>query len=223
MDEQSIFTPKSGLVRSPIILQSGKQTPEPPMIPPKTRSPKTMVASPSYNVPTNNSFDVLLNNKSNGDGVTHNVAIASASGKMQRQRKVNIPPFVFTSATDFKSGLDIVYKHAKGNHYIKYMRVGTKIQVDSMESYVAIDKEMSKAKLKYFTHDLIVVRPAKFVINGLHLIPIDELEHELKINGLEPSNIQCVSVKKPRFDSEHIYSEYGTKNKIYKPCLNYVV
>lgn len=62
-----------------------------------------------------------------------------------------------------------------------------------MESYVAIDKEMSEAKLKYFTHDIMTERPAKFVINGLHQMPSNELEAELKKNGLEPLNIQCVS------------------------------
>lgn len=103
-----------------------------------------------------------------------------------RKPKINVPPLVFTSATDFKSGLDIVYKYSKSQHYIKYMRIGTKIQVDSMESYVAIDKEMSSAKLKYFTHDLMVERPVKYAINGLQLIPIEELELELKNNGLEP-------------------------------------
>lgn len=46
---------------------------------------------------------------------------------------------MFTSATyiDFKIGFDIVHinKHALSKHYIKYLRVGTKIQVESLDSY----------------------------------------------------------------------------------------
>lgn len=202
MSQDNVFTPSKSLVRSP---KMGKRNMV-PSIPAEQQSEINTINSNnklSYNVNTDNKFDALASvSHMNSDDV---VATASADTKMQRQAKVNIPPFVFTSATDFKSGLDIVYKHAKGKHFIKYMRVGTKIIVDSMESYVAIDKEMSIAKIKYFTHDLMVERPAKFVINGLHLMETQDLETELKRNGLEPLQIQCVAVKKPRFDREHIY------------------
>lgn len=200
---EDLFTPSKNLLRSPILAKRSV-APKPPG-PPTSSSNDNITSKLSYNIITNNKFDALANsNNVNGDGTPHNAAVAGSS-KVQRQPKVNIPPFVFTSATDFKSGLDIVYKHATDKHFIKYMRVGTKVQVDSMESYIAIDKEMSEAKLKYFTHDLMTERPAKFVINGLHQMPSNELETELKNNGLEPLNIQCVSVKKPRFDREHIY------------------
>lgn len=199
---EDIFTPSKSLIRSPKL---GKRTlaPKPPG---PTLSSNDNSSKLSYNVNTKNKFDALATSSNASDDRTpHNAALAGSNNKVQRQPKVNIPPFVFTSATDFKSGLDIVYKHASDKHFIKYMRVGTKIQVETMDSYVAIDKEMSEAKLKFFTHDLMAERPAKFIINGLHQMPSNELEAELKINGLEPLNIQCVSVKKPRFDREHIY------------------
>lgn len=195
-------TPVKALLGSPTLNRKNMAPP----LPTGLQAPTSSVncnSNLSYNVIIDNKFASLASTSNSNS--TLNPTSSGASVNKQRQPKVNIPPFVFTSAADFKLGLDIVYKHAKNNHYIKYMRVGSKIQVDSMVAYVAIDKEMSLAKLKYFTHDLMAVRPTKFVINGLHEMPINEMDTVLRSNGLDPLNIQCVSVKKPRFDREHIY------------------
>lgn len=62
-----------------------------------------------------------------------------------------------------------MHKHAQllGKHFIKYMRVGTKIQVDALDSYIAIDKEMMEKQIKYFSPDLMVAKPNRYVLYGL--------------------------------------------------------
>lgn len=124
-----------------VLLRSPKLNPK-NMAPP----PPTGLQAPTSSVNTNSklSYNVSTDNKFASNSDTALKAPGSIANK-QRQPKMNIPPFVFTSAGDIKLGKDIVYKHAQANHYIKYMRVGSKIQVDSMVAYLAylaIDKEM---------------------------------------------------------------------------------
>lgn len=210
--QSNVFVPVRKLARSPtrILIAPVVVTQDPPIassstpppIPPKMNSPKPNTLPPStiYGVKTHNSFAALEtahNDKSVNEAV--------AGKNSQRNHKQVVPPFVFTSAIDFKSGLDIVHKHALSKYFIKYMRVGTKIQVETLDTYIAIDKEMSAAKIKYFTHDLMVEQPNKYVLYGLPKVENDDVLEELKINGLEPSNIYCVSAKQQRFVDEHIY------------------
>lgn len=198
MPNRNIFTPSRKLARSP-----DRNSASSPRV---SDAPEILHHSDaSYSVTTRNSFDVLATASECAKAVNSTHHASSAGDKPQRKQKINIPPFVFTSAAEFKCGLDIVYKHAKANHYIKYMRVGTKIQVTTMESYIDIDKEMSLLKIKYFTHDLMPERANKFVLNGLPYMEINELKAEIESNGLEPLNIQSVSAKNPRYDKEHIY------------------
>lgn len=209
--QKNIFVPARSLARSPTRVSSvsvavtqqepSVSTPAPP-IPPKMNSPKgnSLPTSAIYGVQIHNSFAPLetANNE-------NSVNAAAASKNSQRKHKQVVPPFVFTSAIDFKSGLDIVHKHALSKYFIKYMRVGTKIQVETLDTYIAIDKEMSVAKIKYFTHDLMVEQPNKYVLYGLPKVENDDVLEELKVNGLEPSNVHCVSVNQQRFVDEHIY------------------
>lgn len=188
------FTPRRNLPRSPSQQES--------VMPEIAKQASSSYAQPvAFNVATANTFEILANKDTN----ENSAHTASDGSKLLRKRKKNIPPFVFTSAAEFKSGLDVVYKYAKDNHYIKYLRVGTKIQVETMEAYLAIDKELTSSNAKYFTHDFIVEKPNKFVLNGLPYMDAIEVESELKAKGLEPTNIHCVPVKQPRFDKEYIY------------------
>lgn len=198
-----VFSPKRALVRSPIL--NRKMTPTPvtsevgsdvasatttKQIPPKKL--------PAYNVPTNNSFDAL--------STSNNLNAASHTVKVPSKRKNAIPPFVIVGAVNFAAASPIVLKYAKNDYSIQYMKVGTKVQVNSLSVYNDINNELKMKNIAFYTHDLNELKVDKFVVSGLPSINTSELEICLNEKNIDFLTIQQVLVKNnPRFETESIY------------------
>ena len=68
-----------------------------------------------------------------------------------------------------------------------------------------------KNNKQFFTHTLINERKIKFVIYGLHPVPIDELKTELELKGIVPE-IKKLNIKNLKFENQTIYLLYFTKD-----------
>lgn len=148
-----------------------------------------------YNVETHNAF-TALNTASTSAATTTNLI---------SKRKNQIPPFTVVGATDFKKAIDIVTHITKSAHTIKYMRVGTKIQVQTQAAYEAVSAELKSKNISFYSHDQINIKPIKFAISGLPFMEIKEIEDDLRSQNLDFLSILAIKPKAQRFNDEYIY------------------
>lgn len=205
------FIPVRRLARSPVLASAALSpirgvAPDPktdaeiaPPLPQKMNSPTKSVlpVNSSYNVSTANKFEPLSN--------SNNIGASDLNNKVQMIQKNVVPPFVVVGATDFAKAIKIVCKHAKDNYTIKYMKIGTKVQVSEMTAYMAINNELKAEGIRYFTHDVDELKIKKFVISGLPCSDISDIENSLMMQKVQFMKVQEVFVKNARFDKECIY------------------
>lgn len=196
MSNSDVFTPTKSIPRSPV-----KKPPAFPMVPEKPSDLTTMQNNPQYNLSTSNSFESLSDATNTGASAS----TSEPNKKLSTKQKVFIPPFVIVGATDYSIAINIVWKHAKDNYTVKYMSIGTKVQVNNITVYKAINDELITLGIRFFTHDLDELKINKFVISGLPCINVCEIEQSLQQQNVKCLNVQQVLVKQARFESECIY------------------
>lgn len=174
----------------PVFMHNTTMEPDKPTLPPKLSSKTT-----KYNISTQNSFDPLIHSNNTSD----------LNKKVLTIQKTVVPPFVIVGATDFAKAIKIVCKHAKDNYTVRYMNIGTKVQVSEITAYMDINNELKAEGIRYFTHDIDELKIKKFVISGLPCTDISEIENSLTMQKVNFINIQEVIVKNSRFDKECIY------------------
>lgn len=163
-----------------------------------------------YNVDTQNKFNEL-NTASAND---------STGTKLLNKPKQHIPPFTVVGAIDFKKAIDIVAKIAKNEHTVRYMSVGTKIQVHTQSIYDKIHTEFITNNIKFFSHDLIGLKQCRFAISGLPRMNVEDIENELRRYNLEFLTVFAIKPKTQRFNEEYIYIVNFKMNTVNLNSLN---
>jgi hypothetical protein len=223
-----VFTPVRSLIRSPVLnkenpLYSTQQTfnlddNQVPHAEDETMD-NTFVSQSSniilqnhYTIPTNNSFDALSNINNNVNNNTRSTDPLSSATPMNEpimqtsQKTIKIPPITVISATNFASTIKILGDTAPNvNYTIKYMSIGTKIQLNNIDVYKKLLSALNTANIEFFTHDLNPDRFDKYILSGIPKFPIQEIIDSLKEYQIEPLEIREISQKNKRFDEEGSY------------------
>lgn len=166
------------------------------------RSP--VLGNSSINVPvtTKNRFDALSNA---GDDIIIN------DKKNIKEKKP--PPICIIGAMNFSQAINIINKITNNsNYFIKYMSIGTKLQLSSIDIYKQVVFELKKAKINFYTHDIKSEKTSRFILSGLPEMDNNEIDVELKNKGLDPVQINKLTVKNPRFANEVLYQIHFVAN-----------
>lgn len=105
-------------------------------------------------------------------------------------RNTKIPPIITIdlSHTHIKNLMTIAKVNA---YHIKYMTIGTKILFDNIKDYSNAKATLHNKNIHFYTHDIPNEKTIKFVLSGLHDLPINEVK-----DGLQAENINFLDVKK---------------------------
>lgn len=176
-------------------------------------------ANPAYSVPTHNSFE-LLNKK---------VHVNNSNSKPLAAQKNNIPPVTVVGATNFTSALEILKVLIPNNDFtIKYMSIGVKILLKSIEQYTKFKKLLTDGNIEFFSHDIQSEKLDRFILSGIDRISFQEIMDSLKTYQMEPLEIREFNAKSKKFENEGTYivsfKQGSTKiQNLKKTIINYTV
>lgn len=174
-------------------------------------------AKSAYTVPTFNAFDIL-----------NKVHVNNSNSKPLAAKKNKIPPITVVGATNFTSALEILKVLEPNNDFtIKYMSIGTKILLKSIEQYTKFKKLLSDGNVEFFSHDIQSEKFDKFTLSGIDRISFQEIEDSLKTYQMEPIEIREFNPKTKKFENEGTYivsfKQGSTKIQNLKKTINYTV
>lgn len=84
------------------------------------------------------------------------------------------------------------------DYTIKYMSIGIKILLSSVEHHQKVINSLTQSKVQHYTHDIPIERADKFVLKGLPEMSTDEIK-----GALNEADIDCLDVKKMRSHTTH--------------------
>lgn len=173
----------------------------------------------TYNIPTSNSFD-LLNKKVNEKDINN---------KLHGVQKIKIPPITVVGATNFTNSIQLLNKLTPNTDFtIKYMSIGTKILLKSIEEYNDFKKALNDANIEFFSHDVQSEKIDRFILSGIAKVSFQEIVDSLKTYQVEPLEIREINLKTKKFDEEGSYIvsfRQGTTKiqNLNKMIINYTV
>lgn len=176
-------------------------------------------AKPVYAVPTQNSFGIL----------NDNVHVKNSNSNSHAVQKNKIPPITVVGATNLTSALEILKVMVPNNDFtIKYMSIGTKILLKSIEQYTKFKKLLSDGKIEFFSHDIQSEKLDRFILSGIDRISFEEITGSLKTYQIEPLEIRELNPKIKKFENEGTYivsfKKGSTKiQNLSKTIINYTV
>lgn len=172
----------------------------------------------TFKVPTHNKF-AIFNEK---------VHVSNNNSKPLAAKKNKIPPITVVGATNFTSALEIL-KILKNNDFtIKYMSIGTKILLKSIEQYTKFKELLSDGNIEFFSHDIQSEKLDRFILSGIDRTSPQEIEDSLKAYQMEPLEIREFNPKTKKFENEGTYivsfKQGSTKiQNLKKTIINYTV
>lgn len=176
-------------------------------------------SKPIYTIPTRNSYEILkqkvLANKSNPKPLT--------------AQKNKIPPITVVGATNFSTAVEILKTMEPNNDFtIKYMSIGTKILLKSIDKYTKFKKLLTDGNVEFFSHDIQSEKLDRFILSGIDRITPQEIVDSLKNYQLEPLEIREFNPKNKKFDNEVTYivsfKQGSTKiHNLKRTIVNYTV
>lgn len=124
----------------------------------------------------------------------NNANLPTTPSVATKPKKPSIPPIVTTSM-DLQAVrlLMDTAKVEKSRYFIKFMSIGTKILLQTRADYDNTIVELNKNKTQFFTHDIPSEKTTKFVLSGLHDMPILDIK-----SALLEAKINCLDIKKMR-------------------------
>lgn len=194
--DQSVFSSSRKLVRSPVLQTT----------PAGSKNKENKTGTVNQDISTSNRFEILSDAKDNG-------TIEPASSKPKKLTKP--PPICIVGASQFSQAIVIVNKITNDkNYFIKYMSIGVKLQVSSIDIFKTVTGELNKNNIKFYTHDIQCEKTTRYIISGLPDMDTTEINDELSSKNINPVKISKLTVKKPRFENEMIYLIHFVSNSI---------
>ena len=149
-------------------------------------------------VDSNNLYSSLPRNSSGNEIFETRRTRTIISKKTTKQ----LPPPITVFGLIHNEIIDIISKVLPTDDYgIKHTKNGTKIYTQTNEQHKTLQDCFKKNNKQFFTHTLINERKLKFVIYGLHPVPIDELKTELNLKGINPIEIKKLNIKNLKFEN----------------------
>lgn len=155
---------------------------------PNSEPPKKQINTQHKDgLPTQNRFESLQNDKSQGP-ISHPT----------KTNKPKIPPIV-TTGLDMSGIHELMTKVniEKNKYLVKFMTIGTKIMLQTIEDFRKTVDALKSQNSKFFTHDINVEKTTKFVLSGLHETPIIEIKTNLQENDVICLDIKKMNTKNP--------------------------
>lgn len=179
----------------------------------------------TINVPTSNKFSAL--NSDLNIGNIKNPVTSNSKNADKHLKKIKIPPLTVVGATNFSSAIKIVNDIAKNEFFLKYMSIGVKIQLSTLEHYNTIKEKLLNDKIEFYSHDINPEKYEQFILSGINKVDINDLKTELTASGFNVASINEIAIKKPRFLDEGLYRVTFTGPidtvKLYKTRLNHTI
>lgn len=126
------------------------------------------------------------------------------------KHKIKIPPIITTNISH--ADIKLLMQTAKITSYsIKYMSIGIKTNVDTIEDYTSLVKILKDSNTHFFTHDTPIDKTTKFVLSGLPKFELDYVKQGLTEANVPYLDVKSMKLKSSRYENEALYLIY---------CLN---
>jgi hypothetical protein len=152
------------------------------------------------NLLNNNTYGILSNNEN--EVIT--TRQATAKPKAVRLPEIKVLGVKFA---ELKSILGVLLI---SNLQVKLTQDGARIRLHSTQDFTAVVELLRKSNKDFYTHDLPEHRKIRFVLYGVPDLDIPYISEDLKMKGVEPTEIRKMKLKKTRYDDEANYILYFT-------------
>lgn len=128
-------------------------------------------------------------------------------------KKVKIPPIVTINMTHIE--INAVMSRAgiiAEMFHMKYMSIGIKIMLNSIENFQKAKKCLEDEKKHFFTHDIASDKCTKFVLSGLPDLDLTYVKNELHEANITCLDVQKMRLKTSRYEKQALYIVYFANN-----------
>lgn len=101
----------------------------------------------------------------------------------------------------------------KGDYKLKASPAGVQVHAMNDNIYKQVNENLKAANSKYFTYQTRQQQTSKFVLQGLYRMTVDELLELLTAEGIKPSSIKILSIRKPKYNDHCVYLLHFPKSE----------